>query len=146
MVQLFLLRRCLRVCVGAAVGIGIGHGLALKALWYGTEPVIASKIGLFVVYPLVVVATAMLGHYCAERPWRRGAYIIGTYTLLEIAVPTGDRNQLPIGLVVQAALAVPCILASYLGAHISRKRLPLTAVTSENYSRRTNFDPAHPTS
>jgi hypothetical protein len=105
-----------------AILAGVIYGVVIKLIWYVSDPVTASKVGLFVAYPLTIVAAGILGFFFVRRPWRWGAYIIGSYVLLEIILPTGDRNILPIGLLIQVVMCIPCIFAGHIGAWIAGRR------------------------
>jgi len=68
------------------------------------------KIG----YPLLIVASSVLGYFFHEQPWRWGTVIILSQVFLGIFTNSGDWNQLPIGLAVHVVIAIPLIFDSYL--------------------------------
>lgn len=75
------------------------------------------KIG----YPLLIVASCVLGGVFHEHPWKWGTVIILSQVILGIFVLSGDLNILPIGLAVHVVIAIPLILGSYLWRWIYRK-------------------------
>lgn len=76
--------------------------------------------------PLMLATAFMLGLGFPEHPWRWALSIIAAQaiwaTFLTFATE-GDLSLLPLGLVTFAALALPCILAAYVGQWL-RRRMP----------------------
>jgi hypothetical protein len=69
-------------------------------------------------YPLMLAAAFMLGLGFPERPWRWGAAIIATqavWMLLLSFAAGGSGSMAPLGLVLFALLALPCMAAAYAG-------------------------------
>ena len=70
-------------------------------------------------FPLLIVAAFALGAVWRERPWRWGALMIATQAVWSLGfafLQDGIPNLLPLGLMLFALLALPCIAASYLGS------------------------------
>jgi hypothetical protein len=69
-------------------------------------------------YPLMLFAAFILGLGYPERPWRWAVAIVATQAAwsLFLSFSTGGPGNLaPIGIVLFAVLAVPCVAVSYAG-------------------------------
>lgn len=76
-------------------------------------------------YPVMVAGSLLFGWFAPERPWRWGLLICmgqGVWVLVTTALRSGVPNLLPLGLVMFAILSLPCMIAAYAGAALSRKR------------------------
>ena len=77
-------------------------------------------------YSLLLLAALLMGMVWRERPWRWAAWLIVgqiTWSLALAFAQDGVPNLLPLGLVLFAALGVPCLLAAYAGRWIGEKAL-----------------------
>lgn len=104
----------------ASIAIGV-------AVWFLFELGI-SKFGLtssfsywWAGYGIMLSAAALLGYLFGNRPWRWGIYIVLAHVTVASIRSTGDHNMLPLEMIFFAVLAVLYVLASYLGAWVSRK-------------------------
>lgn len=69
-------------------------------------------------YPLLVVASFVLGLVWRDRPWRWVAWMIGgqaAWSFLLATVKDGVPNLFPLGLIMFALLGLPCLAAAYAG-------------------------------
>lgn len=74
-------------------------------------------------FPLLIVVAFVLGAVWRERPWRWGALMVAAQAVWSLGLAflqDGVPNLLPLGLVMFALLALPCIAASYLGSRVGR--------------------------
>ena len=69
-------------------------------------------------YPLLIVAAFVLGLIWREAPWRWAAWMMGgqaAWSIVLAMVKDGVPNLFPLGLVMFAVLALPCVAAAYAG-------------------------------
>jgi hypothetical protein len=72
-------------------------------------------------YAIMFLAAGLLGYLFSQRPWRWGIYIIIAHVVVASLRSKGDHSMLPLELIFFGFLAVLFVLASYLGAWLSRK-------------------------
>lgn len=97
---------------GAAGWLMLGAGRASGEGW--DNPLYFS---LFM--PLLIALAFLCGFLLPARPWRWSATMFGAQALVAFAAnPTA--SLLPIGLVVFAVLAVPCLIAGHGGSRLRR--------------------------
>jgi peptidoglycan/LPS O-acetylase OafA/YrhL len=108
----------LSVLIGVGVWEGIGRVTGVEAWDHGAY--------WWVGYPLMIIAAGALGFMFPRRPWRWGALIIGAQLVWSFIGAAGQAVLLPFTLLIFIALGIPCVLASYLGAWLTRKFRPAT--------------------
>jgi hypothetical protein len=67
------------------------------------------------------------GLFWPRHPWQWGICVLAGQILLQAVTEGGDMNQLPIGVVLYAALLVPAVLSGVLGAYVARMLTNRTA-------------------
>ena len=72
-------------------------------------------------YAVMFLAAGLLGYLFNQRPWRWGIYIVIAHVVMASIRSKGDHSMLPLELIFYALLALLFVLASYLGAWLSRK-------------------------
>jgi len=98
---------------------GAGLWLALAAVG-GRVEAWDSPLYFPVGLPLAVVAAAVLGALAPRRAWRWGGWLMaGQGTAL--LVSAGPGSLLPLGLVLFALLALPCMAGALVGAWLRRR-------------------------
>jgi hypothetical protein len=97
------------------------------AVWFMFELVI-NNFGLvggfsywWAGYTAMFLASAFLGYFFCQRPWRWGVYIVIAHALFASIRSKGDHNMLPFELIFFALLAIVFVFASYFGAWLFRK-------------------------
>ena len=101
------------ILVGAGVWEGIEQITGIEAWdhvaywWFG--------------YPLMITSAGALGFSFPFRPWRWGLLIVVTQLIWAFVGVMGQAILLPFALLIFLILGIPCVLASHLGAWISRK-------------------------
>ena len=74
-----------------------------------------------VAYPAAIVASALLGYFYPDRPWR-WALVLFEAQALAMCIRNGELgNLLPLGLVLFAVIALPGVVAAKLAARRSPK-------------------------
>ena len=76
-------------------------------------------------FPLMLFTALLLGAACPERPWRRVAAMVGAqaaWALLLSVIAGGAPNLLPLGLLMFALIAVPCLAAAYGGKWLVQRQ------------------------
>jgi hypothetical protein len=71
-------------------------------------------------YPVMIVAALILGSFFRRGAWKWGVVMILAQFVFMCSIFNCASPQLPFGIVIQAVLMVPLILASYLGVWIVR--------------------------
>ena len=77
-------------------------------------------------YPTLLLAAFLLGMAWRERPWRWALLLMAgqaIWALLVAVAQDGVPTLLPLGLVMFAILAVPCVLAAYAGKWVGEKAM-----------------------
>jgi peptidoglycan/LPS O-acetylase OafA/YrhL len=77
-------------------------------------------------YPTLLLAAFLLGMAWRDRPWRWAALLMvgqAAWSLIVATVQDGVPNLLPLGLVMFAILAAPCVLAAYAGKWVGERAL-----------------------
>jgi len=72
-------------------------------------------------YAIMFLAAGLLGYFFSQRPWRWGIYIVIAHVVVASLRSKGDHSMLPLELIFFGLMAVLFVLASYLGAWLSRK-------------------------
>jgi hypothetical protein len=70
--------------------------------------------------PLAVATAALLGALAPHRAWRWGGWLMAGQAVA-LLVSVGPGSLLPLGLVLFAVLALPCMAASLFGAWLRRR-------------------------
>jgi peptidoglycan/LPS O-acetylase OafA/YrhL len=76
-------------------------------------------------FPLMLFTALLLGAACRERPWRWVAAMVGAqaaWALLLSIIAGGAPNLLPLGLLMFALIAVPCLAAAYGGKWLVQRQ------------------------
>jgi len=95
---------------GAAVEILVSLATGRREAW-------DSSAYWAVGYPALVLASALLGALWPVRAWRLG-FVAAIAQMLTMLLRTGGGSLLPLGLVLGAALGVPCALAANAGQRL----------------------------
>ena len=77
-------------------------------------------------YPLMLAASLVLGMVWRERPWRWVVLMVAaqaTWSVILATAAGGVPNLFPLGLMMFAALAVPCLLLAYAGKWTTHRLL-----------------------
>lgn len=77
-------------------------------------------------YPLLLGTAFLLGMAWREAPWRWAAWMIGAQTVWSLFLSVardGMPNLFPLGLVMFAVLALPCVAAAYAGSWLRGRQL-----------------------
>lgn len=75
-------------------------------------------------YPTLLLAAFLLGLAWRDRPWRWAVLLMAgqaTWALIVAIAQDGAPSLLPLGLVVFAILALPCVIAAYAGKWVGEK-------------------------
>lgn len=108
-----------------AVIAGAANWQFTRELAQGREP---WDVPLYwqVSFPTLLLAAFVLGMAWREEPWRWAVLLMAgqaACALILAVVKDGVPNLLPLGLIVFAALAVPCIGAAYAGKWVGERAL-----------------------
>jgi peptidoglycan/LPS O-acetylase OafA/YrhL len=77
-----------------------------------------------VAFPLMLFTAFLLGLAFRDRPWRWVAAMLGAqaaWALLLSVIADGAANPFPLGLLVFALLAVPCLAVAYAGRMLGER-------------------------
>ena len=77
-----------------------------------------------IAFPLMLFTALLLGFAFRDRPWRWVAAMIGAqaaWALLLSVIADGAPNLFPLGLLMFALLALPCLLAAYAGKMLGER-------------------------
>jgi hypothetical protein len=100
-----------------AVVVGAALWVTASMLTGRREPWDASAYWA-VAYPLAILASAVLGYFYPERPWRWPLALFAAQ-FVSMCVLNGELGNLwPLGLVLFAVLALPAVLAAALAARL----------------------------
>jgi peptidoglycan/LPS O-acetylase OafA/YrhL len=72
-------------------------------------------------FPLLIVVAFVLGAVWRERPWRWGVLIVAAQAVWSLGLAflrDGVPNLWPLGLVMFALMALPCVAAAYVGSRV----------------------------
>lgn len=84
-------------------------------------------------YPLLLITAGFLGYFVAKYGWLWGPLIIAGQALWMIAVDSGAANLLPLTVLVLLVIAIPALVASYVGSKIRASRLGMNdSSTAQN--------------
>jgi hypothetical protein len=75
-------------------------------------------------YQLLLLAAFVLGLVWRERPWRWVVLLVAGQVAWSLALTLRDDgvpNLLPLGLVMFALLAIPCLFAAYAGRWVGER-------------------------
>jgi peptidoglycan/LPS O-acetylase OafA/YrhL len=75
--------------------------------------------------PLMLFTALLLGAACRDRPWRWVAAMVGAqaaWALLLSVIAGGLPNLFPLGLLMFALIAVPCLAAAYAGKWLVQRQ------------------------
>lgn len=100
----------LAAAAGAAVEIVVSLATGRREAW-------DSSAYWAVGYPALVLVSALLGALWPVRAWRLG-FVAAIAQMLTMLLRTGGGSMLPLGLVLGAALGVPCALAADAGRRL----------------------------
>ena len=98
---------------------GAGLWLALAALG-GRAEAWDSPLYFPVGLPLAILVAALLGALAPVRAWRWGGWLMGGQGAA-LLLTVGPGSLLPLGLVLFAVLALPCMLGALAGAWLRRR-------------------------
>jgi hypothetical protein len=108
----------LPLLIASVVGIALWFLAAL--LTNKREPWDASSYWI-VVYPLALIACAVLGYKFPDRPWR-WALVLFEAQFVAMCVRNGELGNLwPLGMAIFAVVALPGVLAGKIAAHLSQR-------------------------
>jgi hypothetical protein len=107
--------------LGMAASAVIGAGMWTAFWWLeGSSDPLSHSAYWQVGYPLMVAAALFLGGLFPDGAWRYGVCMVLTQIAIVIW-QQGPGAQFGIGLVVQAVIMLPLILASYIGVFFRRR-------------------------
>ena len=105
----------LAAAAGAAVEIIVSLATGRREAW-------DSSAYWAIGYPALVLVSALLGALWPVRAWRLG-FVAAIAQMLTMLLRSGDGSLWPLGLILGAALGVPCALAADAGRRLrSRAR------------------------
>ncbi len=112
-----LLKGYLREAVAFGIGITVWVVSAYVSNWSDPQSAVFYwKIS----YPILIIFSGILGIIFPDRPWRWALYLIAAQLVMGILSVKGGLNLLPIGIVIHAIIALPCVLLSYGGGWLAR--------------------------
>lgn len=114
-----IMQRSAKIPAGLSILVGVGVWEAIVRIT-GVEAWDHS-VYWWLGYPLMLVVAAVLGFIFPQGYWRWGVLIIGAQLIWSFIFTMGQAILLPFTLIIFFVLGVPCVLASYLGAWLSRK-------------------------
>jgi hypothetical protein len=103
--------------IAALAGAGIWIALAAVS---GRAEAWDSPLYFPVGLPLAIAVAALLGAVAPGRAWRWGAWVMGGQAAA-LLLTVGPGSLLPLGLVLFAVLALPCMLGALAGAWLRRR-------------------------
>jgi hypothetical protein len=112
--------------IAAVVGLGV---LVLSWLLTLMVPSIdVSSLWWWLEYPLMLLASWILGHYFPHRAWRLGTVMMAVNFVATLMFVPGAGNLLPIATIIYCLMTIPCALLAHSAAKDAGK--PETSTTT----------------
>jgi peptidoglycan/LPS O-acetylase OafA/YrhL len=102
-----------------AAGVGAALWLMLAAFG-GRVEAWDSPLYFPVGMPLAILLAGMLGMMWPRRAWRWGGWLMGGQAAA-LLLSAGPGSLLPLGAILFAVLALPCMLAAAVGGWLRRR-------------------------
>ena len=105
--------------IAAAVGLGV---LVLSWLLTLMVPSIdVSSLWWWLEYPLMLLASWILGHYFSQKAWRLGILMMAVNFVATLLFVPASGNLLPIAFIIYCLMTVPCALLGHFAAKDAEK-------------------------
>src|SRR6267378_807123 len=94
-----------------AIWIGLAIGVTAQAtsqFLSGQDPTAQAWYWLFGSLPFMVLTSGILGYFAPSHPFGWAFLMMGADFITGMVMTTGDRNLLPIGVLLYLVYSVPC--------------------------------------